>query len=235
MTTPANVLDVMDVALLNVSHAPERARENFLRVFTPIDDVEVSVYRAREGELPDPAAVDAAVVTGSADSVTDDPRYAEALREWFRATDAPILGVCFGHQLLADTFGGEVARLEDPELGYRKITIEEPDDPLFDGLPETFTAFTCHEDAVVEPPDGATVLAKNEHGVQALRRGRIASIQFHPEIEFEYARALVEEMNASPGTTEAALETLSAENYRDSLVSRAVFENFVADARRPGG
>ncbi|WP_162991442.1 type 1 glutamine amidotransferase [Halostella salina] len=200
---------------------------NFRRLIDPIDGVEPVEYDVRGLELPDDDEVGAAVITGSVDSVNDDRPYVRALREWVRNSDVPIFGVCFGHQIIADALGGTVARMRDPELGYRTLTVDRPDDPLFDGLPAELTAFACHGDAVVDPPPDATVLASNDRGVQALRAGRNVSIQFHPEVDPEFARTLLGDVTASEDDRVEALATVTAANYRESLRTRVLFRNFL--------
>lgn len=218
----------MRVALLNVSHTPAAAAANFRRAFQSIDDVDLVAYDARNLELPEPGAVDAAVVTGSIDSVNDDLEYVRAAREWLRTADVPVFGVCFGHQLVASAFGGEVAHMPERELGYRRIALDRPDDPLFDGVADRPTAFLCHEDTVVEPPAGATVLASNEYGIQALRLGRTVSVQFHPEVDGAHARRLLAELDLPAEWRERALETVTDANATAASRLRRLFENFVA-------
>lgn len=221
----------MRVGLLNVSHLPAATEANFRRAFEPVDDVDLVVYDARNLELPAPGAVDAAVVTGSIDSVNDDRAYVNAVREWVRETDVPVLGVCFGHQLVATAFGGRVERLPEWELGYHRVALERPGDPLFDGLPPEPMVFESHEDRVVAPPPGATVLASNERGIQALRLGRTVSVQFHPEADGDHARRLLGELDLPAADRADALATVTDGNAAAALATRRLFENFVAGVR----
>jgi len=119
--------------------------------------------------------------------------------------------------------------MDDPELGYREIAVDRPDDPLFEEVPETFTAFTCHEDAVLAPPDDATVLASNERGVQALRRGRIASVKLPPRSNSTTRAA------SSPRwarrTTRPPRRSKRSPRSATGTRSWAVFRNFVEEAR----
>ena len=93
-----------------------------------------------------------------------------------RAVDAgvPVLGICFGAQLLASALGGSVARGPRTELGW--LEIEPCDDTLEPG-----PWFQWHSD-VFEPPDDARVLAVSDVGCQAFTLGSAFAVQFHPEV-----------------------------------------------------
>jgi GMP synthase-like glutamine amidotransferase len=93
------------------------------------------------------------------------------------ATEAevPILGVCFGGQLLARTLGGEVFRSEQEEIGWLPVGTRDPE--LIPDVPW----FQWHFDSFTTPP-GATIVAENEVGPQAFTIGRSLGVQFHPEI-----------------------------------------------------
>jgi GMP synthase (glutamine-hydrolysing) len=155
-------------------------------------------FAASDG-LPDLGAFDALVVSGSPDSVCAYKpwmgKLAEAtLRAAGRGT--PVLGVCFGHQLLSHALG---ARVEPNPRGWEIGTVEVEltpagrTDPLFEGLPHRFAVQESHQDAVVEAPPGAELLATNPHTpVQALRfpaLPALRTVQFHPELSAEAMRA----------------------------------------------
>jgi GMP synthase-like glutamine amidotransferase len=108
------------------------------------------------------------------------------IRNWVGELRRPFLGVCLGHQLLADAMGGRVERMEIPEIGVSDVR-QKPEgkgDSLFGGLPSIFPALQWHEAEVVEPPGGATVLAENpSSAIQALRVDQCAlGLQFHVEV-----------------------------------------------------
>ncbi|RLG03142.1 MAG: GMP synthase (glutamine-hydrolyzing) [Thaumarchaeota archaeon] len=96
----------------------------------------------------------------------------------------PILGICYGHQLLAKLLGGRLERGGFREYGRTLIRVLERDD-LLDGLPETFNAWMSHGDTVVEPPPSfkITSMSKGE-AITSMsdERRRIYSTQFHPEV-----------------------------------------------------
>ncbi len=218
----------LKVALLNVSHLPAATETNFRRVFSGISGVELIVFDARNLEFPDPATIDAAIITGSIDSVNDDYEYVHAAREWLQTAEVPIFGVCFGHQLVATAFGGEVVHMPERELGYRKIMLDHPEDSLFDGVSTDPTVFLCHEDTVVTPPADATILASNETGIQAMRLGDIVSVQFHPEVDGGHARRLLTELDLPSEARKEALETVTERNAAWALQLRRLFKNFIA-------
>ena len=96
------------------------------------------------------------------------------IRHWVGDLRRPFLGVCLGHQLLADALGGRVGRTERPEIGVLDIrrTSEGVRDPFFGGLPPVFPGLQWHEAEVVEPPPGAIDSGREPSSpIQALRVG----------------------------------------------------------------
>lgn len=162
-------------------------------------------------DFPDPASVEAVVVTGSPAAVHDHAPWSDRAGAWMRAVveaGRPLLGVCYGHQLLADAMGGRTGRNpQGREIGVVDITIEAPS-PLFDGLPGVFRAYATHQDAVIVPPRAAQVLAGNANSpFQVLGYGeRAFTTQFHPEFDADVMETYLDERAAEvdaesgPGT-----------------------------------
>jgi GMP synthase-like glutamine amidotransferase len=147
-----------------------------------------------EGE-PIPAALDEfdlMVVMGGPMDVWQEAQHpwlaAEkaAIRRWVCDLGRPFVGVCLGHQLLADALGGEVGLMDKPEIGLMNIELTPAGraDPAFCRLPSPFYGLQWHGAQVRTPPRGGVVLAFNEHcAIQALRVGRWAwGVQFHLEV-----------------------------------------------------
>jgi len=152
--------------------------------------VQTEIVCPSDGDaLPDVHAVAGAIITGSWAMVTDKADWSERTAGWVRemvAAERPLLGVCYGHQLMAHALGGTVDyHPSGPEVGCHPIAVAASarDDPFFSGLPETFDAFLTHEQSVLVPPPGATVLGRSDHDAhQILRYGpKAVSVQFHPE------------------------------------------------------
>ncbi len=151
---------------------------------------ELLVVRPEQGEcLPSPETVAGAVISGSWSMVTDRLDWSESTAAWLREAyqaQLPLLGVCYGHQLLADVLGGTVAdNPKGKEIGLQTVTLtaQGADDPLLRDYPAHFDAYLTHQQSVLIPPPGAQVLAHSElDGCQILRYGPHAlSVQFHPE------------------------------------------------------
>ncbi len=95
--------------------------------------------------------------------------------------DKPILGICYGHQLIAKKLGGAVQRGKG-EYGKTLVRLLERD-LIFDGWGNEEVVWMSHADYVKEPPPGFVVLAVSENGyIAAMRKGHIYGVQFHPEV-----------------------------------------------------
>ena len=158
------------------------------------------VHDARsESPLPSRSSIDGVVVTGSASSVTERAAWMLRAEAWLRdvvAAEIPVLGICFGHQLLGQALGGEVTRNpRGREIGTVRATLarEADGDPLFEGLGRAIDVNATHVDTVAALPPGATVLARTELEPHAcFRVGPTAwGVQFHPEIDGDVIRSML--------------------------------------------
>jgi len=214
------------IALLNAAHDGSDNRRNFRRELSA-DLVEYDVV---DRDLPESFAFDGCVVTGSRASVYWEEPWIAELREWVREAvdrDVPFLGVCFGHQLLADALGGTVEAMDDYEIGYRTVS-HDGESPLLDGVAEEFTVFTTHSDRVVELPPGAERFAENDYGVHGFRHGDVFSVQFHPEYDPATAEMVTEgkDDQLSDERIEQVLDAITTENYQAACEAKQLFDNF---------
>jgi GMP synthase (glutamine-hydrolysing) len=174
--------------------APIRARigdfDHWFRVALRLPASRVRSIDAQHVPLPAPHAVAGAVITGSAAMVTDRAAWSEQLAGWIRAAmdiDLPLFGVCYGHQLMAHALGGRVDDLPGGrEIGTQRIE-------WLDGGTPAFRAHTTHQQAVLETPPAARVLARSARDArQVLRYGPHAmSTQFHPEFSAAAMRGYI--------------------------------------------
>lgn len=154
----------------------------------------LTVAELDEGE-PIPAALeefDLMVVMGGPMDTWQEARHpwmaAEkaAIRRWVCELGRPYVGVCLGHQLLADALGGEVGPMTEPEIGLLEIELTEPGraDAAFGRLPSSFLGLQWHGAQVRRPPPRGVVLASSPQcAIQAMRVGRWAwGVQFHLEV-----------------------------------------------------
>jgi len=100
------------------------------------------------------------------------------------AKEVPLLGICYGHQMIAHVFGGEVGRGKAAEYGTGRITVDN-EDMILRGMPAEFTAWVSHFDEVKEMPRRFEALAHSDIcKIEAMRHTErpIFSVQFHPEV-----------------------------------------------------
>jgi GMP synthase (glutamine-hydrolysing) len=228
-------MDRPRVALLNASYEKTDTRRNFRREL----DATVEEFDAVDGHVPGHADYDGLVITGSKASVYWDEDWIDPVREYAAgAVEAgvPALGVCWGHQLLADALGGEVSAMgEDTyEIGYRTVETTERgrEDPIFEGIDPAFTVFTTHGDEVVELPPGGEVLAENDYAIQSFRAGPAVGVQFHPEYDPETARSVTRSKDFLPAERrEAVLAGITDDAYAEACRAKQLFANFTRRIR----
>jgi len=203
------------------------------------------IIDARKEPLPEPG-YGGVIVTGSASSVYDGDEWIRKSEDFLRrAADRgiPLYGICFGHQLLAQAFGGRVEKCPRGwELGTVSISVslEAQDDPLFAGLPKEFSAQQTHGDVVTELPPGAVLLAQNSHWpIQAFKLGeRIWGTQFHPEFTLGIMEGLVHSLTSAlppevfPGCpADQPVREWILSGLHDSPQARSCLQNFVKQVR----
>ena len=192
--------------------------------------------------LPDSSQIAGVVVTGSHAMVTDRAPWSEATATWLAqavAQQVPVLGICYGHQLLAHALGGEVGNHpQGLEMGTTQVhtCATAKTDELMAHLPTVFAAQVAHRQSVRCLPPGAVLLAGNDFEAHhAFRVGPSAwGVQFHPEFGPEasqgYVQHLQADLTAQGVDPEALGAQVSASPEAASLLAR--FATLVARRER---
>ncbi|WP_257300460.1 type 1 glutamine amidotransferase [Haloarchaeobius sp. FL176] len=223
------------VAVLDASVGDTPAERNLVRELAAASaEVDIDVYKLPAGERPPTVAsaewrYDGVVVSGSQTSVYEDRDWIHEATAWVRrvhAAGVPILGICWGHQFIAQALGGRVVDMGEYELGYRQVS-RVGEDQLFDGVPAQFVSFETHSDRVAELPPGAKVLARNDRGVQAYRVGSSYGLQFHPEYDRQTAVWVTEGKDLPADRIQQVLDGITDESVAAAEAAKAVFANFL--------
>lgn len=148
------------------------------------------IYNIAEGQiLRHPSEYISAIITGSHANVNQRHPWINQLKNWIvtaKYSNIPVLGVCFGHQIIAEALGGSA--IQNPNgtmMGTTKIVLNKEGrfDSMFKNAGSSFETYSMHGFIVVKEPLGAKILANNDENsiIEAYRLDKIYGIQFHPE------------------------------------------------------
>lgn len=192
-----------------------------------------TTWRPRIGDKIHQQHFDGIVISGSAASVYDDEEWitqlSDLILEWDRQK-LPILGVCFGHQLIAQTFGGRVEKNKRGwEVGSCDLNLTETgkSDPLFHSVSPSFKVMQSHQDIVTQlPPDAECLGSSDICEFQSFKIGdRIRTVQFHPEYTVDQMKFVM-----TPRRERLESSGINFENALAELVptskSRTILTNF---------
>ncbi len=157
--------------------------------------------------LPPYNTIAGVIIMGSLSMVTEQKEWMLRLAKQIRELgdlNIPLLGICFGHQLIAYALGGEVGyHPKGLEIGSTPISTQpaSKDDPIFSHLPNNFTAQAVHYQSVLTLPEKATLLASSDFEPHhAFRVGRCTwGVQFHPEFTTENIALSIESVKEELG------------------------------------
>lgn len=196
--------------------------------------VPIAVWDVELGAaLPNPEQCAGVVITGSHAMVTDSLPWSVAIENWIPSllnANIPLLGICYGHQLLARAAGGEVGyHPQGKEIGTVAVELLPValQDPLFQTLPDQFRAHATHAQTVLGLPPGATRLAGNSFEPNhAFTLGGCAwGVQFHPEYSADIMRGYIQAQASSLEKAGKDVAALLA-GVAETPVAAAVLRNF---------
>jgi GMP synthase-like glutamine amidotransferase len=217
----------MKLTIIQTGDVPDSLRAEFgpyppmfMRMFAAVGArYDYEVVRVFDGEpFPDPTALEAVLLPGSAAGVYDAHfAWMAPLRQFIRgayAARTPMVGVCFGHQIMADALGGDV-RKSDKGWGLGRHTYAVRGRPPFmAAAAETLSVACSHQDQVIMAPPEAEIILASDFTPNAglfYRNGAALSVQPHPEFEDGYTKALAElrRGKAPNAVVETALTSLA--------------------------
>ncbi|MFL6850915.1 MAG: glutamine amidotransferase-related protein [Sphingomicrobium sp.] len=189
------------------------------------EDFKVESYNVEAGRLPAHAdAHDAFLITGSPAGVYEPLPWIQPLEQFIReARQARLVGICFGHQIMAQALGGEVEKSDKGwGAGLHRYSIRRSQPWMNGDAAGEIAAPASHQDQVVIQPPATTVIASSGFtpyaGLAWTDRPAI-SFQFHPEFSPAFAKALIEKRYDIVPDPDAAIASLDAPNDNERVAA----------------
>lgn len=164
------------------------------------------------------------------------PKWQRQLGEFINGvaeSGKPMLGICFGAEMIAEGLGGKVKQYDKKDFDNRKDvgftdihTISQ--DPILEGIPEEFVGIVNHTRNIVSLPDNSNILLENEFGVQGFRVGNIYGLQFHPEKTAKEGESILERKE-NQGFFDKEEQNKLKEQFNEET-SKRLLSNFLRNA-----
>jgi GMP synthase-like glutamine amidotransferase len=220
----------MKIGILETGRPPGRLAEEFgdyPAMFERLlgQGFKVESYDVQAGRLPArPSAHDAFLITGSPAGVYEPLPWIQPLLQFIREADqARMVGICFGHQIMAQALGGQVEKSRKGwGAGLHRYSIRGSEPWMSEDVPGEIASPASHQDQVVIQPPETTVVASSSFtpyaGLAWTDRPAI-SFQFHPEFSPAFAKALIEKRYDIVPDPDAAIASLDAPNDNERVAA----------------
>ncbi len=225
----------MKTALLVCDHLPEKltaVHGNYIHMFNSILDIPLDPFYVIDHNFPDPDDYDAYVITGSKYSVYDSFGWISMLKEFTSMAfdkGKKTIGICFGHQLIAEALGGKVERSRNGFLiGIHDFRILQKEKWMDPPVSNYKTLMLC-QDQVVKLPENSIVLSGSSHcpvGMFSVDK-HFLGIQGHPEFTKEYNRDVFESRIEKIGIEKIEVARASLHNDPDTSLLKSYMMSFM--------
>jgi GMP synthase-like glutamine amidotransferase len=205
--------------------------ERMVRTEDPAATVDV-VSIPNGDALPDPSKLEAVLITGAAAGVYDGLDWIAPLEEFVRtayANKTPMVGVCFGHQLIAQALGGTVQKSDKGWGIGRHVYRVLPENGVVEG--EAVAIAASHQDQVIEPPNDALTILSSEftpHAGLLYANGATLTVQPHPEFDLDFAQVCCELRDGKAPDDVVATARASLAEPMDNAKLGGVITRFLA-------
>jgi GMP synthase-like glutamine amidotransferase len=218
----------MTIAILETGEPPPDLLPRFGRYDAMFAELlgpgfEIRSFDVRKGEYPaSPDAHHAYIVTGSPAGVYEDHPWIPPLKAFLQSAKgkAKLIGICFGHQMMAEAFGGRVEKSERGwGIGLLRYDVRDHAEWM-DQETESFAIPVSHQDQIVGQPPSTRILAGsafNPFGLLEYEDQPAISFQCHPEFDPAYAKALIETRRDRVPGPDAAIASLDQPNDRERI------------------
>lgn len=195
---------------------------------------DINNYKAMRKEFPeDPEVV---IISGSTSGIYEGEEWIEKLVEKTREyieDGVPVLGLCFGHQVIAKALGADVVQMDEYEIGYRPVEITK-DSELFEGINSVEYPFNTHQDKVIDMPEELEPIAETDMSNQGFEHSEkpVYGVQFHPELTPPIKEKAIRTKEMPEEKKQRLMREVNEANFDRAKRVLKIFDNFFDEAEK---